>query len=81
MLLGAYGVGRMSTPHASITTNTRRVAEEDLLRDPPAIARGAELGRFEMGSTVILLLEPGRITWHLEPGAVVRLGQPIAIAV
>ena len=40
--------------------------------------RAAELGRFELGSTVILLLEPGRIDWLIEPGQPVRLGRPIA---
>lgn len=78
-MIGAYGVGRMSSPHAAITTNTRRVAEEELVREPPRLERGAELGRFEMGSTVVLLFEPGRIDWRLEPGAPVRLGQPIAV--
>ena len=43
-----------------------------------ALGRAAELGRFEMGSTVILLLEPGKGEWTLQIGAPVRLGQPIA---
>ncbi len=27
------------------------------------VEKGGELGRFEMGSTVILLFEPGRVRW------------------
>lgn len=45
----------------------------------PAIdlARGAEMGRFNMGSTVILLFEPGRVRWDggLRPGAKARMGE------
>ncbi len=44
------------------------------------LAQGAELGRFNMGSTVILLFEPNRIEWskELRPGAILQLGKPIA---
>jgi phosphatidylserine decarboxylase len=41
--------------------------------------KGAELGRFNMGSTVILLFEPNRARWHplLRAGSVVQLGHAI----
>jgi phosphatidylserine decarboxylase len=43
------------------------------------LARGAELGRFNLGSTVIVLLPRGRCDWlaGLTPGAVVRVGTAI----
>jgi phosphatidylserine decarboxylase len=43
------------------------------------LEKGAELGRFNMGSTVILLFEPNRARWHplLRSGSVVQLGQAI----
>jgi phosphatidylserine decarboxylase len=43
-------------------------------------ARGAELGRFNMGSTVVLLLGNGatRFADGLTPGATLRLGQALA---
>jgi phosphatidylserine decarboxylase len=43
------------------------------------LARGAEMGRFNMGSTVILLLERGRVRWAdtLRAGETVRLGERI----
>lgn len=41
------------------------------------LAKGEELGRFEFGSTVILLFEPGRIKFRedLEPGRPVQMGE------
>ncbi len=46
---------------------------------PPAVEKGAELGAFEMGSTVVLVFAPGRVTLdpRLVPGARVRVGQAI----
>jgi phosphatidylserine decarboxylase len=42
-------------------------------------ARGEELGRFNMGSTVIVLLgAPATFAARVEPGEPVRLGQPLA---
>jgi phosphatidylserine decarboxylase len=39
--------------------------------------RGEELGMFHLGSTVILLFEPGRARIDLPAGTPVRLGQQI----
>ncbi|MXP15432.1 phosphatidylserine decarboxylase [Altererythrobacter confluentis] len=46
----------------------------------PMLAAGEEMGRFLLGSTVILLFEPGRIEWlaELAPTDKVRMGQAIA---
>jgi phosphatidylserine decarboxylase len=46
-----------------------------------AFARGAELGRFNMGSTVIVLLGHGatRFAERLGPGSTLRLGQALAV--
>jgi phosphatidylserine decarboxylase len=43
------------------------------------VEKGQELGCFEMGSTVILAFEPGRVRLdaRLAPGAKVRVGEPI----
>lgn len=47
--------------------------------DAPLLAKGEEMGRFNMGSTVIVLFGDGRVDWSpgLRPGAAVRLGQAI----
>ncbi|WP_120716714.1 archaetidylserine decarboxylase [Tsuneonella amylolytica] len=44
-------------------------------------AAGDEMGRFYLGSTVVLLFEPGRIEWldDLGPGSTVRMGQAIGM--
>jgi phosphatidylserine decarboxylase len=41
--------------------------------------KGEEIGRFNMGSTVVLLAERGRLEWRdvLQPGAQVRVGQAV----
>jgi phosphatidylserine decarboxylase len=57
-------------------------ARREVTRIPgPAVTldKGAELGRFNMGSTVILLFEPKRVHWHpmLRAGSVVQLGRAI----
>jgi phosphatidylserine decarboxylase len=52
---------------------------EPLAGVPLQQPRGAELGRFNMGSTVLLLLPPGRVGWDtaLAPGTTVRMGQAL----
>lgn len=45
-------------------------------------ARGEEIARFNLGSTVVLLLPPGQLAWRpaLAPGQVVMMGQALASA-
>ena len=44
--------------------------------------KGAEMGRFNMGSTVIVLFGPGAVRWErdIKPGATVRMGQRLGKA-
>lgn len=79
VLVGALNVGSMATVWAGdITPAARRVVTQ-LPPQTLTLERGAELGRFNMGSTVILLFEPQRAQWlaELKAGAAVRLGQTI----
>lgn len=81
ILVGALFVGSMETVwHGQITP--RRPSEpSDLAVDGCAVLpRGVEMGRFNMGSTVILLVPRGAATWLPEfvAGSVVRVGQAIA---
>ena len=79
VMVGALNVGSMATVWAGDITPA---AHRTVTRIPcPAVTldKGAELGRFNMGSTVILLFEPKRAEWHplLRAGSVVQLGQAI----
>jgi phosphatidylserine decarboxylase len=43
------------------------------------VARGAEVGRFNLGSTVILLLEQSDVDWSLvQPGQWIAMGSKLA---
>jgi phosphatidylserine decarboxylase len=83
-LVGALFVGSIATVwHGDVTPCSPRRAKELPLetgRAPMRLERGAELGRFNMGSTVIVLLPPGAAAWlpGLQPGSPVRVGQTIA---
>ena len=77
--VGATVVGRVKVVYHDITTNRPGQGVRAETLDPPhALGAGAELGRFELGSTVILLLPPR--TSALAPfarGDAVRMGQTI----
>ena len=84
VLVGALFVGSMSLAwHAGeVTPATPRPRYPTPVPTPspaPTLARGEEMGRFNMGSTVILLLPPGMASWQasLVPGCPVRLGERI----
>jgi phosphatidylserine decarboxylase len=82
VLVGALFVGSISTVwHGEITPPTRRAAHElPALSGPGAqLARGEQMGWFNMGSTVILLFPKDRVQWlaGLAAGMPVRVGQPL----
>jgi phosphatidylserine decarboxylase len=81
VLVGALNVGSMATVWAGdITPAARRVVTR-IPGPPMTLEKGAELGRFNMGSTVILLFEANRARWQpqVHAGSVVRLGQSLGI--
>jgi phosphatidylserine decarboxylase len=79
VLVGALNVGSMATVWAGDITPRRPRIVTRLPEARVALAKGAELGRFNMGSTVILLFEPGRARWDdfLRRGTTLRYGQPM----
>ena len=77
VMVGAFGVGRMVASFADLVTNTRATACDVDLDVAIPLGLGDEVGRFEMGSTVVLLFEPGEVAWGIEPGDVVRVGERI----
>jgi phosphatidylserine decarboxylase len=72
VLVGALNVGRIRV--VGLTPEHTGPIHPPLER-----ARGAELGRFEMGSTIVLISPPGgpQLLEGLKPGDPVRLGQAI----
>lgn len=91
--VGAYNVGRISVAFdpewggdAAARTVTNRYGARAATRvyDPPhRIRRGEQIMAFHLGSTVVLLFEPDRVTLRgdLEIGREVRLGEAIATGV
>jgi phosphatidylserine decarboxylase len=69
----------MATVWAGDITPAARRTLTRIPSPPRMLEKGAELGRFNMGSTVIMLFEPDRARWHplLRAGSVVQLGQAI----
>ncbi|MGH8275789.1 MAG: archaetidylserine decarboxylase, partial [Steroidobacteraceae bacterium] len=84
VLVGALFVGSMSTVwHGNVTPRSPRRRIElplDVVQAALRLDKAAELGRFNMGSTVILLLPPGRSEWlgTLAPGGAIRVGETLA---
>lgn len=56
------------------------VREFSTLPEPVRLAKGEEMGRFKLGSTVILLFPEGAVDWHRNYSAntATVLGQPLA---
>jgi phosphatidylserine decarboxylase len=77
VLVGALNVGSIATVWAGDIAPAARRVVTHIPAPETVLERGAELGRFNMGSTVILLIEPGRGRWRpsLEAGSPVRLGE------
>jgi phosphatidylserine decarboxylase len=69
--------GVVTPPRARAVTCTRYDGEDA----PIALERGAEMGRFNMGSTVIVLLEAPGLRWRqgLAPGTPTRYGETLAL--
>ncbi len=83
VLVGALFVGSMTTVwHGDVTPRSprRRAMLPMRTQAGASLPKGAEMGRFNMGSTVILLLPPGAVAWlpQLSCGSPVRVGQTLA---
>lgn len=75
-LVGAFGVGRISIEVCDVVTNVRggRPSGGALAA---TLVRGAELGVFHLGSTVVLSTRPGGATFDVRGGDVLRVGRAI----
>lgn len=80
--VGATSVGKIRVTYdPNIATNRWvRLAKEHMYDEEISIRKGAELGRFEMGSTVMLLFEKGTAELlDFEEKQKLLFGQPIGI--
>jgi phosphatidylserine decarboxylase len=82
VMVAATGVGHMTVTYDAVETRRRgrgRPGARVRYGSPPSVKRGDELGAFHLGSTVILLFEPGRVKLlPMTLGQRVHLGEPIA---
>lgn len=79
VLVGATIVGSVATVWHGVVTPPRHadVREWRYEDRPVTLARGAEMGRFLLGSTVVMLFPPGAIDFNpaWAPGAAIRMGE------
>jgi phosphatidylserine decarboxylase len=81
VLIGAFGVGRISLTLCDLLTNTGGRAAHAILEPPRALRRGEELGTFHLGSTVVLVAPPGQWRLTVAAGDRMRVGERIAAGV
>lgn len=79
--VGAYNVGRISAAFDDgwITNRRGTQAETKVYAPPVQVRQGDHIMTFHLGSTVVLVFEPGRVELApaLGPGTAVRLGMEI----
>ncbi len=82
VLVGATIVGSMATAWHGVVNTTRPGTVRDWRYDdkPVQLRQGDEMGRFLLGSTVVLLFPPGPLQFNpaWAPGGAVRMGQAMA---
>ena len=79
VMVAAAGVGNIALTHAH-GQRDRSMFRRGGTLEPTAVttvARGAELGAFHLGSTVVLLCPPGALALHVGVGDELRFGQRI----
>ena len=83
VLVGAMLVSSTETVWAGEVTPTKNkaISVKDYSAQDITLAKGEEMGRFNMGSTVILLMPPGAVKAVAEPtaGDTVKVGQKLAM--
>ena len=77
--VGATCVSRIHAAYDEIITHQGKPTKTHEYPRAIPIEKGGEIGMFEMGSTVILLFQKGRVTWEpsLQPESPVVVGQRI----
>ena len=83
VLVGATIVGSMATVWHGVVNPPRagEVREWTYAAGEVSLARGDEMGRFLLGSTVVMLFQPGTISFNTEwaPQRSIRLGEAMGV--
>lgn len=83
VLVGAMIVASIETVWAGLVAPQKRVVRSTRYdhADPVVLERGAEMGRFKLGSTVIVLFGRDRIRWLDTPSVrgPIRMGETLAL--
>jgi phosphatidylserine decarboxylase len=84
ILVGALFVGSMETVYAGEINpppRPKRGTYPIAKGLGQTFAKGAEIGRFNMGSTVVLLFQENRVRWEsfVQPHAIVQMGSAIGV--
>ena len=77
IMVGAMIVASIETVWGGPSSPYRALSRQQ--HEGVKLQRGAEMGRFLLGSTVILCFEPGQVSWRddLAPGSVVRVNEAV----
>jgi len=85
VMIGALFVGSIQTVWTDrlAARSHGEIQDYDYRNARISLAKGEEMGRFNMGSTVILLFPAGRTQWHsaIQPGRRIRLGEKLGCIV
>ncbi|MBS9777764.1 MAG: phosphatidylserine decarboxylase [Gammaproteobacteria bacterium] len=77
VLVGAVNVGSIETVfHGEICPNDFSESL-DLPAKDETIEKGAEIGRFNLGSTIIFITKPNQVVWNLSDGQKTKMGEKI----
>lgn len=78
VLVGAANVGRITVRFTPLVTNVGAAAVHDDPPEPLPVRRGEELGAFNLGSTVVVLVaESSLAPSAVAAGAIVRVGEAL----
>ena len=80
VMVGAAGVGNIALTHAPESVTWRAAGEQRRIEVDQPVQKGDELGAFRLGSTVVMVFQPGAVELAGELGQVLRLGERIGLA-
>ena len=80
VMVGASGVGNIALTYAPESVTWRAAGELRRVEVDQPVSRGDELGAFRLGSTVVMIFQPGAVELTGEVGQAVRFGERIGLA-